>query len=77
LRDGELVSGDKGTTVYVVENSLLRPIQSGTVFEELGWQWRNVIKVPQAVIELHQVGAVVELRSAPKLIEEHDLATEL
>ena len=77
LRDGELVSGDKGTTVYVVENSLLRPIQSGTVFEELGWQWRNVIKVPQAVIELHQLGAVVELRSAPKLIEEHDLATEL
>ncbi len=77
LRDGELVSGDKGTTVYVVENSLLRPIQSGTVFEELGWQWRNVIKVPQAVIELHQVGAVVELRSPPKLIEEHDLATEL
>lgn len=77
LRNGELVSGDKGTTVYVVENSLLRPIQSGTVFEELGWQWRNVIKVPEAVIELHQIGAVVELRSAPKLIEEHDLATEL
>jgi hypothetical protein len=77
LRNGELVSGDKGTTVYVVENSLLRPIQSGTVFEELGWQWRNVIKVPEAVIELHQIGTVVELRSAPKLIEEHDLATEL
>jgi hypothetical protein len=77
LRDGELVIGDKGTTVYVVENSLLRPIQSGKVFEELGWQWRNVIKVPEAVIELHQIGAVVELRSAPKLIEEHDLATEL
>lgn len=77
LREGELVSSDKATTVYVVENTLLRPIQSGTVFEQLGWQWRNVIKLPEAAISLHQVGAPVELQTAPKLIEEHDLATDL
>lgn len=77
LRDGELVSSDKGNTVYVVENSLLRPIQSGTVFEELGWQWRNVIKLPDALIQLHQIGTTVELKSAPKLTDDHDLATDL
>ncbi|MCE9586260.1 hypothetical protein K8R04_03000 [Candidatus Uhrbacteria bacterium] len=77
LRDRELVSSDKSTAVYVVENTQLRPIQSGTVFEQLGWQWRNVIKLPDAVIQLHQIGAPVELQTPPKLTEEHDLATDL
>jgi hypothetical protein len=77
LRDGELVKSDKGTTVYVVENSMVRPINSGTVFEQLGWQWRNVITLPAAVIDLHQIGSAVELQTSPKLTEDHELATEL
>lgn len=77
LHDGELVKSDKNTAVYVVENSILRPIQSGAVFEELGWQWRNVLTLPDALIQLHQIGAPVELLTAPKLIEEHKLVTDL
>lgn len=76
LRDGELVKSDKGSTVYVVENSLIRPILSGDVFEQLGWQWRNVIKLPDAAIQLHTVGAPVELQTSPRL-RQPELATDL
>lgn len=68
LRDGELVSSDRNNSVYVVENSVLRPIASGEVFEGLGWQWRNVIKLPDAVIQLHQIGAPVENLSTSSAI---------
>jgi hypothetical protein len=67
LRDGELVKSDKASTVYVVENATLRPITSGTVFEQLGWQWRNVITLPDALIQAHAVGAAVELQTSPTL----------
>ena len=70
LRDGELVTGSKNNTVYVVENSLLRPISSGAVFEGLGWQWRNVVKLPDTVIQLHQIGTPVELQTGPKPTED-------
>ena len=70
LRDGELVNSEKASSVFVVENGVLRPIQSGTVFEQLGWQWRNVIKLPDALVALHEVGTPVELLSSPKLAVE-------
>jgi len=77
LRDGELVKGEKGTTVYVVENTVLRPISSGDVFEQLGWQWRNVINVPDALITSYEVGETVELQTGPAVTEIHEVASEI
>jgi hypothetical protein len=56
LHDGELVKSDSAPAVYVVENGLLRPIPSGDVFEAVGWDWKNVVTVKDAVIALHGMG---------------------
>lgn len=67
LRDGELVRGASKPDVYVVENGELRPILSGEVFEQLGWQWRNIVTVPDRVIKDYAIGEPVQLQTAPKL----------
>ncbi|HVM90977.1 MAG TPA: hypothetical protein VMU11_03725 [Verrucomicrobiae bacterium] len=72
LRDGELVKSDKGSAVYVVENGALRPIASGDVFEQLGWQWRNVITLPAKLVASYQVGLPVTLQSPPLLTDDGD-----
>lgn len=59
LHDGELVKASDAPTVYVVENSVLRPIPSGDVFESIGWNWKNVVAVPTSVIGIHTVGEPV------------------
>jgi hypothetical protein len=61
LRDGELVkSNAKGeNSVYVIENGKKRPIPSGQIFEELGWQWKNVLSVPKKLIDAYPTGANV------------------
>jgi len=76
LRDGELIKSDKGSAVFVAENGMLRPILSGDVFEQLGWQWRNVVMLPQAVLDLHPQGTPVELQVPPRL-RPTEIANEL
>ncbi|MFO0764461.1 MAG: hypothetical protein U0487_00220 [Patescibacteria group bacterium] len=56
LRDGELIRGVKNPSVYVVEYGKLRPIVSGEVFERVGWQWRNVMTVSDALIKTYELG---------------------
>ncbi|MCR4256376.1 MAG: hypothetical protein NUW08_01580, partial [Candidatus Uhrbacteria bacterium] len=46
LRDGELVKTEDSPTVSVIENGLKRPIMSGEAFEQLGWQWHNIVTLP-------------------------------
>jgi len=70
LREGELVKADKGTSVYVVEKGLLRPITSGEVFEQLGWQWRNVIALPAKLVASYPTGLPVGLQTPPKLVDD-------
>jgi hypothetical protein len=67
LRDGELVKSNASPAVYVAENGLLRPITSGQVFEQLGWQWRNVIPLPSKLIATYQAGLPVTLQTPPLL----------
>lgn len=56
LHDGELVRTPQAASVYVVENSILRPIPSADIFETTGWKWKNVITVPPSVLALHVAG---------------------
>ena len=59
LHDGELVKSATGPAVYVMERGVRRPILSGEVFEELGWNWKNVVSLPERVIEEYTVGEPV------------------
>lgn len=74
LHDGELVkSSTKGkNSVYVVENGALRPIPSGEIFESLGWQWKNVISLPDSVLKDYIIGDSVELYRRPATVTPED-----
>ncbi len=72
LRTGELVKSDASPAVYVVENATLRPITSGEVFEELGWQWRNVVTLPDKFVSSYPVGMDVNIQTPPTLTDNAD-----
>ena len=56
FHDGELVRGKTSSAVSVVENGSLRPIPSAEAFDTFGWNWKNVVMVPDAVLKEYPVG---------------------
>lgn len=61
LHDGELIRTKDDPAVYVMENGLRRPIPSGDIFEALGWNWKNVVTLPTAVVTTYPMGNPVQL----------------
>ncbi len=59
LHDGELVRTVGDSSVYVIERGVRRPIISAQLFEQLGWQWKNVVPLPTALITTYPIGASV------------------
>lgn len=53
---GELIKFEGGFTIYVVENSSLRPIASANDFDSLGYKWANILTVNTNVLQLYNVG---------------------
>lgn len=53
---GELVKFEGGFTIYVVDNSSLRPIASATDFESLGYKWANILTINTKILDLYNVG---------------------
>ncbi len=53
---GELIKFEGGFTIYVVENSSLRPIASANDFETLGYKWANILTVSPNILQLYTVG---------------------
>lgn len=60
LHDGELVQIAKRADVYVIENGHRRPIPSGKIFEELGWNWKNIVSLPESLLAQYPVGDPVD-----------------
>lgn len=58
--NGELLKSSDGPAVYLIENGKRRPFLTGQVFEELGYQWKNVITVPRKIIDLYSDGDFIE-----------------
>ncbi len=54
LKDGTLISD--ANTVYVVENGLKRPITSPQVFLGMGYQWSNIWRIPDDIINSYPNG---------------------
>lgn len=67
IHDGELVKAKGTTSVYVIENGMLRAIPSGDVFESVGWKWKNVITVPQRLLDAHPLGAPFTPTASPDI----------
>jgi len=61
FNDGELVKAIGHPAVYVISNGQRRPIQSGKIFEELGYSWDNIIEEDEKVLNiLHPIGEIIE-----------------
>lgn len=60
LQNGELVRGKKSSAVFVIENQERRPITSERDFLELGYEWKNVVTLPDRLLETYHVGAPVQ-----------------
>ena len=54
LRDGTLISD--ANSVYVIENGLKRPIASPQVFLGMGYQWSNIWRIPDDIINSYTTG---------------------
>lgn len=63
LHDGELVKATGASTVYVVENTILKPIPSAVIFESVGWKWKNIITVPPSLLSAHLIGDSFQIAS--------------
>jgi hypothetical protein len=63
FRDGTLLKAKNSPTIYFIVNGRRCPISDPETFEALGYQWKEVITVPENVLELHELGEKIELAS--------------
>jgi dolichol-phosphate mannosyltransferase len=61
FRDGTLLKGSK-ENVYVIEHGLKCGIVSHEVFKQLGYQWKNVVIVPDKTLEEIKDGLYLTLK---------------
>ncbi|MEZ7821420.1 MAG: hypothetical protein QMB51_03880, partial [Patescibacteria group bacterium] len=60
LQDGTLISGLKGGPVFIVSNGERREIQSKELFNDLGYDEKNIIKISDDALVVHPLGFALE-----------------
>ena len=60
FEDGYLISPEDASSVYIIENRLLRPITSADVFLGLGYKWENIMSVPRSILSLYTYGKPID-----------------
>lgn len=58
--NGELLKANNSPAVYLIQDEQKRAFLNGTVFEELGYQWKNIIIVPEKIINLYPTGEIIQ-----------------
>ena len=69
--DGILLKGD-GPEIYLIEDGTRKHIGSPILFENKGFEWKNIIKISQAELLVHSLGEKI-LFSDGTLIKEEKL----
>lgn len=54
--DGELLKSNSANTVYLIANGYKRPFLSGDDFENMGYQWSNIIDVSPQILHPYPTG---------------------
>ncbi len=60
FENGELLKSADSPAVYLIEEGKKRAFLSGEKFEELGYQWSNIISVSPRVINLYPNGEFIQ-----------------
>lgn len=58
--NGELLKANNSPAVYLIQDEQKRAFLNGTVFEELGYQWKNIVIVPEKIINLYPTGEIIQ-----------------
>ena len=61
LKDGTLVTSKKSKSIFVISDGKRYPFKSAKVFKKLGYKWKNIITVPQNILELHPKKRYIKL----------------
>lgn len=58
--NGELLKATNSPAVYLIDNGQKRAFVSGEIFEGLGYNWSNIITVPEKIINLYTTGDPIQ-----------------
>ncbi len=67
FKDGTLIGIAGQRTVYVVSKGTRRPVASEVAFHAYGWSFKNVVWTSESAVNLHPLGAAVDVKAAPDL----------
>ena len=59
FKDAELIVAAGEKQVYVIADGYKRPIVSAEIFEDLGYQWSNIVSTTAAAVNVHPDGVPV------------------
>jgi hypothetical protein len=65
LNDGTLIKIRDHPSVYVISRGQRRPIANPKTFEALGYQWKNILIVSDAVLNIHPLGEILDIDKLP------------
>jgi hypothetical protein len=60
FKDGELVTSDQTSIVYVISNGQKRPFKNAGAFTSLGYKWNNIIHTNQKSLDIHPTGSTIK-----------------
>ena len=60
FRDGELIRREEDGKIFVIANGERHAIASPAIFEDLGYQWKNVLTVPERILAVHPFGDTID-----------------
>jgi hypothetical protein len=63
--NGTLVKSASDPTVYLISNGQRRPITSEQVFLDFGFSWTAIITTTQKMLDLHELGAPLDISEKP------------
>lgn len=67
FKDGEIVTSPSSRSVYVISNGEKRPIDSLETFQQLGYQWENLIRTTDDALRIHPTGELVTVATEEQI----------
>lgn len=71
FKDGTLVKQKNTPTIFIISEGKLCPIKNVNVFEQLKYNWQDVISVDKSLIEKYEIGNAIEI--IPQNIDKNQL----
>lgn len=60
FKDGTLIKSKNNNAVYIISDGERCPIVNGDVFEDLDYDWSDIIEVSDELVNIHELGSIIE-----------------